>query len=180
MFRNIITYAIVILMLAVNVHARDRYKKYSRPTAKEYLLKISFAEKKTIMTTYGDDSTETLVFDRNDIRRTEDDVSIKGAPIFTVDGFTILGGKYPVDVIDKIDIEVENKETEIYFIKKSKESEGKFRSRKSNRIAILKDVVVTADQFIRGSVAGFWSNVVIEGEVNEDVVSVFGVAGNRA
>jgi hypothetical protein len=122
------------------------------------------------------------VFDRNDIRRTEDDVSIKGAPIFTAEGFTIMGGKYTVDVIDKIDIEVENSETEIYFIKKSEESESKYRSRKNNRIAVLKDVVVTADQFIRGSVATFWSNVVIEGEVNEDVVSVFGniTIGDRA
>lgn len=182
MLRKISAYAIVILLLAASPHALDRYKKYSRPTAGDYLLKISFAEKKIIMTTYGDDSTETLVFDRNDVSRTTNEVSIKGAPIFTREGFTILGEKYPGDVIDKVSIEAENKETKIYFVKKGEESESRFRSRKNNRIAILDDIIVTADQFVRGSVAGFWSDVIIEGEVNEDVVSIFGniTIGDRA
>jgi hypothetical protein len=182
MLRKIGVYAVAVVLLATNLYALDRYKKYSRPIAKDYLLKISFTGKKIIMTTYGKDSTETFVYDRNDVSRTASEVSIKGTIVFTKEGFMILGQEYPVDVIDRIDIDAANEDARIYFIKKGEESERKFRSRKNNRVSVLDDIVVTADQFVRGSVAGFWSNIIIDGEVNEDVVSIFGdiTVGDRA
>jgi hypothetical protein len=163
-----------VMLLHCNLYALDKYKEYRRPLTEDYLLKISFSEKNVIMTIYGDEDSETIIFNRSDVRRTPQEIYIKDIPVINKNGFILSRKTYPVDIIDRLDLKIDNSITEISFLKRDDSTSSRYRSRKKNSISIMDDTYIDISQFVRGSVAGFWGNIRIDGEVNEDVVAVFG------
>ena len=162
------------IFLSNNLQAEEKYKKYVRSESRDYFIKLSLAEKKYTLTLFGDDSSRTIIFNENDVKRTAEYVKIKDVPILGKDGFILGENIYPIDLIDKLDIGTDESGPTIYYLKKNKQSSAIYRIRRKNRISALRDINIKAGEFIRGAVASFWGDININGEVNEDVVAVFG------
>lgn len=175
-------YTILILLLSLNLVAQQKYKKYRRSVAREKFVEFSYAPKHGSLTIHGDDSSHTFIFTGGDISRRDDVISIKNTPVLNRDGFLLSGNVYPVEAIDRIELQIDNGNSQIYFLKRGEQPSQKYRSRKKNRISVFDDIFIEKDQFIRGGIAAFWANITIDGEVNEDVAAVFGdiTIGDRA
>jgi len=166
--------SILIFLISVNIYAADKYRKFDRRMDMVDFLEISAGAKSTTYSVYGATGEAPLTFDDSKISRSGDKITINGEPFLDRDGFIILGSTYSPDLIDKTELSFDNKLTVIRFMRRSPESQPKFRSRKKNNIAIFDDINIAGSDFIRGSVVSFWSDIIIEGEVNEDVIAVHG------
>lgn len=166
--------SILIFLISVNIYAADKYRKFDRRMDMVDFLEISAGAKSTTYSVYGATGEAPLTFDDSKISRSGDKITINGEPLLDRDGFIILGSTYSPDLIDKTELSFDNKLTVIRFMRRSPESQPKFRSRKKNNIAIFDDINIAGSDFIRGSVVSFWSDIIIEGEVNEDVIAVHG------
>lgn len=171
--RLIAGFIISIIFLSGSLIADD-YKKYKRTSGDVNFMKVSFSDGQTILTMYGDSDTETIVFSGSKCKIRGDTLFIRDRAVMVRDGFIFSDGLYPSDLIDKVKTEFDDGEkTEIYFVKKAESAKGRLSSRRKNRIGLNQDVYIGTDEFIRGSVAGFWSNITIDGEVSGNVVALF-------
>jgi hypothetical protein len=168
------TILITIVLLCINLSAEDKYKKYVRTETHENFLKLSLQNKKVALTVYGGDTSRTFIFSENDVLRTDGEIKIKKTTILNKDGFILNDKTYPIDLIDKLDIKTDKNGPIIDYLKKEKPLSGYERNRRKNRIAALENIDIKMGEFIRGSVASFWGDINIDGEVNEDVVALFG------
>ena len=163
------------LLLAIDLFGADEYKKYDRPQSEDYFMKIAFIKRQLIMTINGEDTTETMVFTRGDVRKTAQEVFINNNLFVDSAGFHLAGKVYPADIIDRVEVETTPQgETKLLFFKKGIETARPYRSHKKNVISLLKDINIGSEEFIRGAVVSFWSDIRVDGEVNEEVVAVFG------
>ncbi|MCX6826317.1 MAG: polymer-forming cytoskeletal protein [candidate division Zixibacteria bacterium] len=184
MFRKVNWIALISFILAANLFAVDDYKKYRPFQIEDCFLRVAVSEKELVFDISIDDVTETLIFNKEDVKKTPEGIFINDYFSLNENGFIIAGKTYPVSIIDRINIETPSQaESQIYFLKKSTAGPARaFQSRRQNKISLLENVSIDSSQFIRGSVASFWADISIEGEVNEDVVAVFGniKIGNNA
>jgi hypothetical protein len=173
-FRSAAGIIISLLFLSGDIVA-DEYKKYQRESGDSNFLKVSFSDGQTILTMYGDTETETVVFSGQKFRIRGDTLFIKNRATMIPEGFIFSDGFYSSELINKIKTEIDDgQKTEIYFLKKKGADRSRLGARRKNRIGINQDVRIGDDEFIRGSVASFWSNITIDGEVSGNVVALFG------
>jgi len=178
MFRKILILSVVVFLMAGSVFGNDTYKKYKISTNEEYLLKLSFSNGQTILTLYSsidENNNETLVFDQNDVEFIADTVFVKSTKIFCSQGFFTPDGLVSTNEIGKVKMDTNRTgKVEIYFVKKSKSASKFVRSRSKNKFGLNKNITIESDEFIRGSAVSFWSDINIDGEVNKDVIAIFG------
>lgn len=66
-------------------------------------------------------------------------------------------------------------ETDLSFVSEDTTAyRSQFRRKTSDRVSLYGPVTIPADEFVRGSVISYFGDISVEGEVNEDVVAVFG------
>jgi len=178
MFRKILILSVVVFLMAGSVFGNDTYKKYKISTNEEYLLKLSFSNGQTILTLYSsidENNNETLVFDQNDVEFIADTVFVKSTKIFCSQGFFTPDGLVSTNEIGKVKMDTNRTgKVVIYFVKKSKSASKFVRSRSKNKFGLNKNITIESDEFIRGSAVSFWSDINIDGEVNKDVIAIFG------
>ncbi|UCD16658.1 MAG: BamA/TamA family outer membrane protein [Candidatus Zixiibacteriota bacterium] len=171
---RILVIAFVFLAQSVCLFAEGRYKKYTRTRSEDYFMRIALHNGK-MMFAFNDDAEEEVVFNEIDITRKAGEVLIKNVIILGKDGFTFKDKVYPREMIDRVSVVLDdNEDVQVFFRAPQKERDEKFRRRRSNEVAIINELRINANRFIRGSVVGLWSDLYIEGEVNEDVIAVFG------
>jgi hypothetical protein len=163
-----------ICLLAMAAPAQE-YKKYTRIQTEESFLKISYRDRHAYMTFFTKDSAETISFVRSDARKTQSEILIHGKLIMNKNGFLVDTNFYSTDIIDRVEIEKNSTdEIRVNFQVKKDSTEALVKSRRQNRISIIDKIAIDASEFVRGSVVSFWSDVEIDGEINENVVALFG------
>jgi hypothetical protein len=176
MFRDLIVWVTAFLVLtAGNLFGWEQYKKYEVQKSEELFLKISPAKRNVVMTAYGGDTSETYIFSRNEARKNQKQIFLDDRPVLNEEGVLIAGSVYPLNDISRTEVKNNRgEESKIYFYKNSGSDSTSFRRRNNNIISVMDDIYVPRDQFVRGSVVGFWSNIAADGEINEDVIAVYG------
>jgi len=160
---------IIIFLLAPGVFAADME---SNPS---YFFKISLSHNDVLLTIAGADSSESKTIDGRNIKKSNEDISINGAPFLSRDGFYFGGKLYPIDSIDRVRLEINGDgKSDIYFLRKLFTTEKRFRARRQNEISIMENIAIGSDRFVRGSVVSLWADIKVDGEVNEDVIAIFG------
>ncbi|PKK84672.1 MAG: hypothetical protein CVT49_02290 [candidate division Zixibacteria bacterium HGW-Zixibacteria-1] len=165
---------ISLILLSLNLQAAENYKKFDLPLDLINYMEISLEGKTAVMTVFAGDSSQSFRMESLEDNRSYHEISYQGSVVLNNEGFMSSGAGYPFDLIDKTDVVFDNKKTRILFYQKDPESDVKFRSRKKNNISIFNDINIAGGDFIRGSVVSFWADIVINGEVNEDVIAVYG------
>jgi len=161
---------------------QDTYRKYRLDRAEEPLLTITLEDKKVTATVYGPDSLVDLDLESDRINRRDGMILVDETPFLIGDSLYAAGGGYALKEIIKTSISFSDDHlTEIWFYRQG-ETDRQFRSRKRNLIGVEEKMEVEASRFVRGSVIGFWSDIEIKGEVNEDIISLYGdiSVGNQA
>jgi len=175
MFRKILIFSTILILLACLANGSDKYKKYEISSNDDYLIKVSFSDGQTILTLYGEKENETLVFDRDDVAFKDDTVFVKGTAVLCSQGFFSPDGLLTIKEISKVKMETDQSgKIEIFLTKKSEKASAFVRSRSKNKFGLNQNVKVDSEEFIRGSAVSFWSNINIEGEVNGHVIAFFG------
>ncbi len=165
-------YLVMLLSLLVIPAWGDLSSETANPG--ELLFKISLSGKQTTLSIGGPDSATTMIFDKTDIQKTPEGVTIKGRPFIGKDGFILGDRVFSADSIGKIELVVSKDLTTVSFYSKPATTAKIYRSRRQNEMGLMNNVEVGTDQFVRGSVVSFWSNINVDGEINEDVVSIYG------
>ncbi|SYZ73873.1 exported hypothetical protein [Candidatus Zixiibacteriota bacterium] len=175
-------FILILLLFAPAVWSQAPPPSTASTETGQLLFKITLSGKETILNLPGTDSAAALVFTKSDIQKSLEGVNIKGQPFIGKEGFILDGKVISPDSIGRIVLEVSKDLTTVSFYSKPETKVKIYRSRRQNEIGLLHDVAITSEQFIRGSVVSFWSNIHIDGEINEDVISVYGdiIIGDNA
>ncbi|MBN2226346.1 MAG: BamA/TamA family outer membrane protein [candidate division Zixibacteria bacterium] len=165
----------ILLMVSSSLAAQGRYKKYERPQSDDYLLEITMLKKTYEFSFKSGDSLVTFSFAKTDVKKQKLSVSIKDSLSLDSTGIHYRDRNISPDDIDKISVTIEpDNVVRVYLRGPDTTSDSKFRRRRNNQIAIRDTLNIAADDFVRGTVLGFWTDITIDGEVNEDVVAFFG------
>jgi len=172
-FRMAICTAVIIL-LAITATAEDKYKKFDRQSAYSDYIRITYDGKRNTLETFDGGDVYSLTFRPSEARLSDGVVRINSATVMDGDGFVQEDLFYPIANIEKTRLEFHDKETVVSFLRRNSEAAPKYRSRKKNSISTYENIHIETVDFVRGSVISFWSDINIDGEVNEDVVAVYG------
>lgn len=174
-FKTAINLLFIILFLITPLLGAEPPKDSLRPEPEDFLIRIAVENKEVTLTMAGDDFVRTVALEGGNIKKTPDEILINGKLFLNRDGFVIGEQPYPLDSIDKIRMVIgNNSNSEIYFYKKTSATQKRYRSKKQNEISVLQNIVIAKDQFVRGSVISFWADINVDGEINEDVIAIYG------
>jgi len=181
MILKALTMTLIPLYLIAGVFADTPNSNDIMP--KDYFFKITLSRDNAILTIVGKDSLVTAILDNRSVKKADEEVTIDGMKFLSRKGFYIDGNLYPLDSINRVRLEIgTDDKSEIFFLRAPAVSETRFRAHRQNVISVLDDISIGGDRFVRGSVVSLWSNIQIHGEVNEDVIAIFGniTAGDSA
>jgi hypothetical protein len=175
-FGNIIAFAAVLVLCWGPANAEEQYKKYSRPSDEKVLVELIVNPEEWVFSVFTDDHEDVYSFDISEVRQGEDYISCGEDVELSDAGLSFPGLVISADEIKRIDVEhgVSLSETIISFISGEKKESARYKRKKSDRITFFGEVIVERDDFVRGSVVSFFGDIDVYGEVNEDVVAVFG------
>ncbi|MFH2036722.1 MAG: hypothetical protein ABIJ45_09995 [Candidatus Zixiibacteriota bacterium] len=182
MYKKGLLLIFIILLQAVAVQAQTKYKKFDIGAPPDTLLIINLTAKEVSFTIKDEDVIDSLRFTENNIKVEPGQILINNKPVMTKEGFILGDQTVGIDLIDKINIEIEDESTSLTFLKASGTEKYTFKSRKKNITSVNEKINIEPNQFVRGSVISFWGDITVDGEVNEDVVAVFGniIIGDKA
>jgi hypothetical protein len=179
--RSAIQYVAMILVLAPGLTS-EADDNIGGNESGNYFFKISFSQKGTVFALPETDST-LIYLNGDDVDKSTGEILLGKRPFLNKSGFYCANQFYPLDSIEGIFVRPGPEgQNEIVFGRKPFSTSAKYRSRKQNRIAVLENLSIEREQFVRGSVVGFWSDLQIEGEINEDVIAIYGniIVGEEA
>lgn len=171
--RFIITAAIILTASFLN--AADEFKKFERTSSQKPLLEIYFDNDQINITIFDNDTSFQVQFDKEDVRANQDEIRIKDTLALSKKGFALGNQLYGPELMGRMALETNGEnETRIVLYRKDTAGVMPARSRRQNEITFLEDIVIAKDRFLRGGAVAFWGDILVDGEVNEDVVAIFG------
>lgn len=167
--------ALIILISFFKADAID-YKDYKRSSNQSAFFEIS-VDVDQITVTSLEEPRHSETFLRKEIIRNDKEISIGSTVLFLEEGIEFFGSNFKYKDISSIKIsrdeDADEQNVTITFFKGQQESRSR-RVRLGNLITYNEDIVVGEDDFVRGVVFSVNGDIEIYGEVNRDVVSLFG------
>ncbi len=148
---------ILLLLIATSVSAVD-YKEYKTKKKNKEYFEVGFSRdsnNKKFISNFSNSSSNELLVQGNSRN------------------FLINEDKISLDKISDCSISEKNNKITISFYTPL-DSTKLARYKKGNRITSDENIFVSKDDFVRGMIFSLFGDITIEGEVNKDVVSLFG------
>lgn len=176
--RQIFPILVALFMFTTISGAEGQYKKYE-PDKKEdrILAKLELGERQWTITFYdevgkGHESTYLI----SQVNRSEGAITLGDEVTMNDDG--IKGPGFSIDFKDideiRIDADPDRYDAAFYFMAADSERKRPRFRQKRDLIFFLNSITVEEDEFVRGSVVSLFGDIDVYGEVNRDVVTVFG------
>ena len=165
---------IVFVLVPVTGVSAIEYKDYKAQKATtDYFV---FERNKEVVSVTGIDADRTLstVVESDDIQVGENGVMISKDTRFETDALVIQDSRFPYNAIHSSQIFGLDDKIEIRFTRKEGEISPASKTRQGNIITYSGKTVVEKDQFVRGTVLNITGDIEIFGEINQDVISLFG------
>jgi len=170
-----LTLAALSILLAPWASAVEpRYKDYKSSTRQEEYFEISFDKKEIGVAVFEDGKEVTSCFPRKNIDIKESQVLVGDSVWFDKKALMFAGEPYPYKEIFDIRITDDDDLTTITFYTKSDASPRVQRLMRTNWVGFSEDIDVDEDEFVKGIVFSVAGNIEVYGEVNKDIVSLFG------
>lgn len=162
------------LLLSVPLFAEE-YRKYERKASAETLLELIVSAYDWEFVVYEEDEqVSTYTIPVGDIKKVEGRLICGDGIEISEEGFHIKDHFISFDDIGRARIRDESfGRTVIRFEGKKPTRSSTFQRKKKDQYAI-NDIIVEEDDFVLGSVISFYGDIDIYGEVNNDVVALFG------
>lgn len=167
--------ATLLLLAGPAFPAQDEeYKAYSKSSGRDEYFVIEFDDE--IMRLVIPDGLESLQleFELDGIDAGKRPIRLGSRVEISDSGVAVGNDLLPFDRITDIQINKKNRLTEITFFRRSGEGADPARVRRGNIIAPHDDVAIEEDAFVRGAIFSVTGNIEVFGEVNKDIVSLFG------
>lgn len=178
MCRRSACYCIALsIILAMSASTRSQtpiYKEYGTSSTRELYFVISFDKSNLRIIVPSAQGQQEVVVGRQTIQTTGPAVTSAMMVLLDSSGLVFQDSVYPYHAISDIEISRHDQETEIRFFTNEKARSQVGRVRRGNRISYDQDVDIARDEFVRGSVFSVKGDVRVAGEINKDVVSLFG------
>lgn len=155
------------------------YKEYTPVASRSVYFEISYSDHQIGIGLPGDSATIVTLFDRQSLRVHQDSVTLTptdgGAhrALFGREGLEFGGTLLRYDRISDLAADYRDGVTTITCYTR-RSTDSSLIARRGNRISFDDRVLIGEGSFVRGVVFTVKGNVSIEGEVNRDVVSLFG------
>ncbi|HUV31514.1 MAG TPA: BamA/TamA family outer membrane protein [Acidobacteriota bacterium] len=156
------------------VAQETQYKEYRRSQAGKEYFEISFDKQNAEITIPMADRYFTDRFALDEIREDDGRIVAGDRVIFDKDGLHLAGEVLPYDEIYDARVEESTDHTVVTFFARTAAVDRPSRIRYRNRVEPFNGVTVDEDEFIRGLVFSVAGRVKVYGEVNKDVISLFG------
>ena len=174
--RAIYLYITIIFLLISSAISAIDYKEYKAETKYKDYFQIQYSRNSDKIQFNGMDDKNVPVmvtFSRSDINISAGIVSVNNHVLIDKSNIYIQDEVYPIDNIADCFIRESDNEITLAF-KTAKDSSQLARFKRGNRMAYDSELVVTTDDFVRGMVLNILGNIKIDGEVNKNIISLFG------
>jgi hypothetical protein len=167
--------SILTASLALSAFAAgSRYKDYKSSHRTQEFFEISFDKKTLSVTVFRDVETLTLAYSHGEIKREEAFISLGESVGFDAEGLVFGDDKYLYREISDTRITDAEETVTITFFTQPETSSRTGRLKKGNRIEFANRIVVEEDEFVRGILFSITGDIEVYGEVNKDIISLFG------
>ncbi len=177
MKRRLLQFLLFLLFVSCSsLHAQSnttRYKEFKLDTTKVEYFSISFDNNRLWITVPNQLDTLPIVLLRN-VFVSDSTVRVGENVYFDSLGLRTGDVVYEYGRIADASTEVHNKTTTITFFARTSPESPRASIRRGALINPFGDISVDSGQFIRGFVFSVAGNITINGEVNKDVISLFG------
>lgn len=154
--------------------AATDYKEIAVTPHRQPYFSLIFTEDHLIARLADNDGKPDLKINRHDLLVTPGSVTAAGKPIFDNLGLHLGDTLLPYDRITDLQIEDSSEAVVITFITAATATDPVAQKRRGNRIMISEPMTIAVGEFVRGMVFSVTGDIRIDGEVNKDVVSLFG------
>ncbi len=151
-----------------------KYKEYQRSSKKKEYFEITYDRRHVEITAPLNGVYKRTRFLHTEIRKHNERVLVDGVVIFDHEGLHLEHELFPFDRICDIHIDKYDDESVMTFYTRTEPDRKVSRVKRGNVIEPIADIVVEEDSFIRGFLFTVIGNIDIQGEVNKDVISLFG------
>ncbi len=162
-----------IVVLAGQANTQG-YKEYTTSSNRELLFEIIYNQNNFGHAVSHGNTTTRTEYSQSSVKVLGAKVTAKGALLIDRDGLHVNRTLYPFDDITDIRVGRDNGYTVVSFYTRDEGGRRTDRIRRGNRIEPFGLIVVDEDEFVRGTVFSVTGDVEIYGEVNQDVISLFG------
>jgi len=171
-YRVVVSVSCFILVAALTSQAQ--YQDFVRKETKAKFFRVSFDKKNISVTKYSADDSITVAALREDIQTSGAEIRIAKDVIFSSDGLMFQGVKLPYETISDADVVSENGQTRITFYESTLSPVQVKKIREGNIITFSDPITIDKDDFIKGLVLSIKGPIIVSGEVNKDIISLFG------
>lgn len=171
-----LTSVLLILIGTVSVTKAEppEYKKFERKSTQQNYFKISLQDDQLSVTVYDDGKETTRHWPLSQIKETNDGVRANGQILFDQEGLNLDGKIYPYTAITEIMTIGSKSGTSVSFLTSGRKPDRTNRARLGHRISFDGKMEVESDEFVRGVVVSIIGDIEVYGEVNRDIVTLFG------
>ena len=152
----------------------NRYKDYTRRATRSMFFEVGFDKNTIELSVPGDSGKTTVSYRLDEMEIKHHAVYFEGVKVFDSAGVIIDGNTLAYYDIYDSRITEQNEFTVITFFSRSDEPEKLYHVKPGNVINYSESFVVDEHEFIRGLVFTVLGDIDVDGEVNKDVISLFG------
>jgi len=172
-YLTIVTVLVIGLLSTGPIQAQ--YSEYKAPSDRQLIFTLLFNEDSFGYSVSTNNDTTRFLFSQSAVKTVGQTVKADGATLIDADGLHTLEHVYQFDDVTDIEVSRSGGYTEVKFYTRDSKARETGRVRRGNLIELFsKRITVGEEEFVRGSVFTVTGNVEIHGEVNKDVISLFG------
>lgn len=170
---TLVTVFVIGLVSAGPVQAQ--YSEYKAASDRQLMFALLFNKDSFGYSLSADDDATRVFFSHSTVKTGGQTVTADGAALIDADGLHAVGEIYPFDEVTDIEVARSGEYTEVKFYTRDSKARETGRVRRGNLVEPFHNRITVGEQeFVRGSVFTVTGNVEILGEVNKDVISLFG------
>lgn len=168
----------IVLLIGVSLsHAADEptnYKEYTATSERQTIFELSVDEDMLEVVVPSENRDLLATYDLSDLKKRDQAVEFDGEVLFDEDGLRFGDIFHAYDDITDIRVSEHERHPIITFQTRTGDSRRITRIRRGNLLEPSHNIVVDDDDFIRGYVLSVTGDIEVYGEVNKDVLSLFG------
>jgi len=170
------TLAIILLLTVLAASsAQAQYTEYKATSERQITFSLLFNEDSFGYSVYPEGDTIRSLFSQSAVRTTGTTVTADGATVIDTDGLHAEGTVYRFDEVTDIEVTRSGGYTKIEFYTRDSSSRQTGRVRRGNLVEPFEGHITVGEQeFVRGNVFTVTGDIEIQGEVNKNVISLFG------
>ena len=169
-----VTTAVAVVMLAETIPAAEPpYREYRPASRKRQYFEISIDDSYLKVTAPSDGNVSEVTVPVSAVAIQDDRVTVGDMLVFDSTALRWGDRTFPYDRIWDSYIHIEDARTTITFYIRPGADRARLM-RRGNLIAPMSDIAVDEGRFVRGLVFSVSGDITVAGEVNTDVISLFG------